>query len=136
HVGRGLLEGCAFAVAETFDAIEQAGAAVREVRVAGGGAASATWLSIRANALGRALVVPEQLEASSLGAAIAAGVAGGVYSSISEGVSAAVRIVRVVQPDMAVHARYRALRAIMAEFYPRLMPAFAGLQRVAGMPTP
>ena len=128
HVGRALLEGCAFIVADTFDAIEQAGATVNEVRAAGGGAASATWLAIRASALGRPLVVPEQIEASSLGAAIVAGVAGGVYETASAGAAAAVRIARVVEPDRPACERYRELRAIMSELRPHVDRASKALQ--------
>jgi len=128
HVARALLEGCAFNVADTFDAIETAGAQVREVRAAGGGAASATWLSIRASALGRALVVPEQIEASSLGAAIAAGVAARVYANVDDGVASAVRIARVVEPDMAMRERYREVRAVMAELRPHIDRASQALQ--------
>jgi xylulokinase len=128
HIARALLEGCAFLVADTFDAIEHAGATVREVRAAGGGAASATWLAIRASALGRPLVVPEQIEASSLGAAIAAGVAGGVYDNASAGVAAAVRVARVVEPDMAAHARYRELRALMSQLRAHIDAASKALQ--------
>jgi sugar (pentulose or hexulose) kinase len=125
------LEGCAFLVADTFDAIEQAGAAVNEVRAAGGGAASATWLGIRASALGRALLVPEQIEASSLGAAIVAGVAAGIYESATAGVAACVRIARVVEPDPAMSTRYGELRAIMAELRPHVDRASKALQRDA-----
>jgi xylulokinase len=132
HVGRALLEGCAFLVADTFDAIEHVGATVSEVRVAGGGAASTTWLGIRASALGRALLVPEQIEASSLGAAIVAGVAGGIYESASAGVAVGVRIARVVEPDRAACARYRELRAIMSELRPYVDRASKALQRDAG----
>lgn len=132
HVGRALLEGCAFNVADTFDAIEAAGAQVREVRAAGGGAASATWLSIRASAIGRPLVVPEQIEASSLGAAIAAGVAARLYANVDDGAASAVRVARVVEPDMAVHARYRELRAVMAELRPHIDRASQALQANAG----
>jgi xylulokinase len=131
HLARALLEGCAFLVADTFDAIEQAGAVVREVRAAGGGAASSTWLAIRASALGRPLVVPEQIEASLLGAAIAAGVAGGVYEDAGAGVAAAIRVARVVEPDMETHARYRDLRALMSELRPHVDAASKGLQSFA-----
>lgn len=129
HVARAILEGCAFAVADTLDAIGATGVAVREIRAAGGGAASDTWLQIRANALGRPLLVPEVIEASSLGAAIAAGVATGIYATLAEGIGRTVRIARVVEPDLRIHRLYRELRAIMSELYPKLDPMFPALQR-------
>jgi len=128
HVARALLEGCAFVVADTIDAISGAGAAIDEIRVAGGGATSMTWLRIRANALGRPLVVPEIIEASSLGAALAAGVAAGVFAGFADAIAQAVRVARVIEPDMRVHSLYRELRALMRDVQTGADPVFARLQ--------
>jgi len=129
HVARALLEGCAFTVADTLDAIESTGVAINELRVAGGGATSETWLRIRASAVGRPLLVPTIIEASSLGTAIAAGVVAGIYGSLAEGVAATVRVDRVIEPNPPAHRLYTELRGLMAELATKFDPAFPALQR-------
>jgi sugar (pentulose or hexulose) kinase len=82
HFARAIMEGTAAQVAEIVAIAAAAGATVTEVRLAGGGARSAVWRQIRAEALGRPLRV---LTGGSLaGSAMIAGVAAGVFASLPE----------------------------------------------------
>ena len=117
---KGLLEGVTYYFREGLDLLEQAGVTVHEFRATGGGAKSAVWLQIKADILGTPLSTVEVTEAGSLGAAILAGVATGVYDSIAEAVETTVKVDRVFEPDPKRHERYREQFAKFQKVYPAL----------------
>ena len=87
----------------------------------GGGAASDLWAQILADATGRLVQRSTTVEASSLGAAIAAAKGAGWYGTIAQAVAAmAGRPVRSFEPDPQRSARYAELRAIHADLWPIL----------------
>ena len=103
---KGLLEGVTYHFRDGVDRMTQAGIAIDEYRVTGGGARSDAWLQIKADILGRPLTRPKITEAGALGAAILAGVGGGVYRSAGEAIEALVKIDRVFEPDARRHELY------------------------------
>jgi xylulokinase len=122
HLLRAALEGVAFALREGLEALEEAGTAVPELRLAGGGTAEEPWQQLLADVLGRPLrVLPGGVAAvaSARGAALLAGSASGVYKSWEDVLALA------PEPDLSVlpggasgaydvaYARYR-------ELYPSL----------------
>ena len=84
---RALFEGLSYELRRNIEAIERHGTRISEIRAIGGGARSDFWLRIKADVTGQPIVVPNVTEASSLGAAILAGVGSGVYRDIKEAVS-------------------------------------------------
>ena len=92
--------------------------AIDEYRVTGGGARSDAWLQIKADILGRPLTRPKITEAGALGAAILAGVGGGVYRSAGEAIEALVKIDRVFEPDARRHELYDQRFARYHPLYP------------------
>ncbi|MHB8628777.1 MAG: FGGY-family carbohydrate kinase [Aggregatilineales bacterium] len=96
---KGLLEGATYYFRAGLVRLAEAGIVIQECRVSGGAARSDVWLQIMADILGRPLLRPTITEAGSLGAAILAGVGGGVFSSAEQAVSALVKIERVFEPD-------------------------------------
>ncbi len=71
-----------------LDDTERARVRTRPVTVIGGGAQNALWLDIKANTFGMPIRSLKTKEAVSLGAALLAGVAGGLYGSVAEAVGA------------------------------------------------
>jgi xylulokinase len=130
EVARAALEGVAFHLRLILDALRAQGASVRAMRLIGGGAKSALWRQILADALGLPILLPAlTAEATSLGAAIAGGVGVGIYPDYS----VAGRLVPVHEaerPDPATAARYAELVDIYAETYRALEPIFAKLAQV------
>jgi len=120
---KGLLEGVTYYFREGLDLLEQAGVTVKEFRATGGGAKSPVWLQIKADILGTPLCTVKVTEAGTLGAAMLAGVATGVYRSLGEAVGALVKVDRVFEPNAARHARYRE----PFEKYRRIYPALKDL---------
>jgi len=86
-LARAILEGCAFALRDVTDRFAALGLGHDEIRVVGGGAASETWMQIKANVTGRPVRRVLVKEATALGAALLAGVAAGIFVDLDEGVN-------------------------------------------------
>jgi xylulokinase len=70
HIGRAVLEGVAFALADCQDALLEAGAPITRIALIGGGARSRLWAELIATVLGRPLLLPQDaVFGSALGAA-------------------------------------------------------------------
>ena len=65
----------------------------------GGASNSVLWTQIKADVTGRIIQVPSSDTATTLGAAILAGVGCGVYESYDEAVSRTIRITRTQEPN-------------------------------------
>jgi sugar (pentulose or hexulose) kinase len=119
---RALLEGLVLEQATcTMDVERATGTTIDHFVAIGGGAASDFWVQILADATGRSVQRSETVEASSLGAAIAAAKGAGWTRSIAEATEAmAGRPTRSFEPDPKRKARYQELRAIHAEIWPKI----------------
>jgi len=87
-----VLEGCAFALRDVTDRFTKLGLGEGEIRVVGGGAASETWMQIKADVTGREVRRVLVSEATALGAALLAGVATGVFQDMPDAVSRTVQV--------------------------------------------
>jgi xylulokinase len=106
EVLKGLMEGATFYIKVLADGLARTGVEVADFRAAGGGSRADAWVQLSADILGRPFRRPAVTEAGTLGAAILAGTAAGIFSSLDEGVAAMVRLDRTFDPDPARHARY------------------------------
>ena len=102
---RAVMEGVAFSMIDCYGALN---APVDEIRITGGGARSPLWREICAAAMNRPLLVPEAEETGALGVALLAARAAGLYGTLPEAARAMVRIASIVEPDVALAARYSA----------------------------
>jgi glycerol kinase len=85
HIARAALESIAFQSAEVLDAMQKdAGEALAELRVDGAAAANDLLMQFQADLLGVAVVRPQILETTALGAAYLAGLTVGVWKSREE----------------------------------------------------
>jgi xylulokinase len=123
HVIRAILEGVAFSLRDTFEIFAEMRVPVETIRLGGGGARSALWRQIQANVYRHAVEVVEAEEGAAYGAALLAGVGGGVWASVDEACTSVVRVATRLDPNpssVAVMARsYEAFRAL----YPALRVA-------------
>lgn len=120
-LARAVLEGVAFAIREYLEIMAEAGAPVREMHVSGGGASVDLWNQIKADVTG-VPVVAVASDATSLGAALVAATAVGLYPSLEEAVSRCVRVSRRYEPEAALadfyverYARFRSLATATQE---------------------
>lgn len=100
HVARAVLEGLAHVVAECLDALP---GHPDELRVCGGGAASALWCQIIADVTGRVVVRPTGSQVGARGALLCAATALGEFSDL-HAATAAMPLRSAVSPDPAVAA--------------------------------
>ncbi len=126
HLYRALLEGIALEQALVTRMIEQeADVCVEEFIAIGGGAASALWRQILADAAGKPVKRSETVEASSLGAAVCAALGAGWFpdaQSAAESMSG--EITATTDPDPARAARYAELMEIYRGIYPQLRDTY------------
>jgi len=99
----------------------------RELRAAGGGMKFPLWRQIFADILETRIGVTEHEEVGSLGAAMLAGVGGGVYASIAEAVTRCQRSQDPVVPNAKHLQVYRKYYGAWNELYERIEPLFEGL---------
>lgn len=107
HMIRSAMEGVAFSLKHNLDVAENAGAFVKEMLSVGGSANSALWMQIKSDITGKTMKVPFSDTATTLGAAILAGVGIGMYDSFEDAVKETVKITRCYEPDMERHELYK-----------------------------
>lgn len=108
---KAVLEGTAYQLESIRRGAEQiAGRAIETMLVVGGGTRNKHWLQIKADVSNCSLELPPIAEASLLGAALAAGVGSGVYSSVEEATASVIREKpEWITPNESRHAIYRRL---------------------------
>ena len=113
QLGRAVLEGVAFALADCQDALCDAGAPIEQIMLIGGGARSRFWAQLVASAIDRPLAIPAQAALGpALGAArLARQAIGGVLTPSETAVS------DVVTPDAAAQESLERRRAIYRAHY-------------------
>jgi xylulokinase len=97
HLTRAVMEGVAFGLRDSLEIIQEQ-SDVREIRVAGGGAASPVWLQILADVFGAEICTIEVPESAAFGVALLAAVAAGAYPTVGDAVAATIRTGERYQP--------------------------------------
>jgi xylulokinase len=133
EVYRALLEGVALELAMLTNRImAESGARIDHYVAIGGGAASDLWCQILADSSGLPVNRLATVEASSLGAGMAAAKGAGWYSSVAEAAAAmSGSPVACFEPDPARSRRYRDLLAIYQDLWPAISRWNARLTRFA-----
>jgi xylulokinase len=125
HMVRSILEGTAYALQHNLKTAEEIGIKTHELVAMGGAANSVLWTQIKADVTGKVIKVPSSDTATTLGAAILAGVGTGVYSDFKEAVQKTIKITRVHEPDMKAHESYKKYYGIYLEIYEKLKETFS-----------
>lgn len=109
-IARALFEGLTYQFYKQINALEECLHIDAEtIRVTGGGQKNPFWMRMKADVSGRALDVLQEVESTLLGAALLAGVGGGVYRDANEAMEAIRLPMETVEPNMENHKRYREL---------------------------
>jgi xylulokinase len=119
---RAVLEGVAYGLRDSLELLRSLGVAPEVGRVSGGGAHSELWLRIVASVLGLPLERTRVEEGSAYGAALLAGVAGGVFASVGEAVALCVEPRGRLEPDPGWQEAYEAGYSRFRRLYPALHP--------------
>jgi xylulokinase len=129
HLLRATLEGVTFALRSVL-AVMQEAFEVRGLRLIGGGGQSAVWPQMLADICGVAMerLSTRSADATSLGAAMAAGVGVGLFADMREA-ARAVGVTGRTEPDASARETYDALFEVYMALYPRLKDVFPLLAR-------
>ena len=127
HVARAVYEGVMQSLHLCGSILAECGLPADRLTLIGGGAASGLWAQMAADMFG----VPVRVHATpraatSLGAALIAGVGIGWYADFAEAAQY-IHIQSVYQPDDAAHAAYQRHLAVFGSLYPHMKAAYEAL---------
>ena len=118
HFARAIMESVAFMIKEYVDFM---GVDVNEIRSMGGGAKSKLWCGIQSNVLGKKIITLCENETACLGSAIFAGVATGVFESVSSAVDKIVKVNKFYEPNSTeydiIYTNYKAKEKKLMEIF-------------------
>jgi hypothetical protein len=120
HFVRAAMEGVALSLKHNLDVAKEAGAEVSVLRAMGGSANSLLWTQIKSDVTGKPIVVPSSDTATTLGAAILAGVGVGMYKEFAEAVELTVENKRFHKPNEDNFEVYEKNYQIYLELYNQL----------------
>jgi len=124
HFVRAIMESVGFIVRRNIEVIEGLGVPVREVRALGGGARSRIWKQMEADIIGRPVLTTLNEEAATLGAAILAGKAVGLYSDVEEAAGRMIQIKERFDPNPGNQPAYEEAFRTYVNLYEALCPLF------------
>lgn len=99
HFMRAVMESLGYIVKRNIDALADMGIEVKEIRSLGGGSKSPVWNQIKSDICQIPLETVSSVEAASLGAAILAGKAVGIFKDLSEAAESMVAVKDRTVPD-------------------------------------
>ncbi len=132
HLIRAVMEGVGFALHHNLATAAETGAEVGALNSVGGASNSEVWCQIKADITGKPLRVPYSDQATTLGAALVAGVGVGLYPDFESAVSRTVRFQRAYTPDPERHRLYQSYFSLYLELYQRLKDCYGTLARISG----
>ena len=115
-----VLEGLAFALKHNIDIIRNMGIDIKKLNVCGGGTKNKLWLKIIANVLGIELLIPENQEGASLGAALLAAKGVMTADDYAELESKVYRTAETVKPEDELTEKYEEKYLRWRKLYPVL----------------
>jgi xylulokinase len=121
---RAILEGAAFALRHNVEVAAQAGIHLSEVRSVGGGARSALWNQIKADALGVPVLLPEASAGAPFGDALLVGMGLGLYPDIHQTVRTCVHVKTRYEPNPETHDCYQRIYSLFRRLYDHLREDF------------
>jgi xylulokinase len=128
HFTRAIMESVGFIVRRNVEVIEGLGVPVDEVRALGGGARSQVWKQMEADIIGRPVLTTVNEEAATLGAAILAGKAVGLYSNVEEAAGRMIQVKERFDPNPGNRGVYDETYGTYVKLYEALCPLFESRQ--------
>jgi xylulokinase len=124
HLARAVLEGCAFAMRDVIERLDQLGVDTPELLLLGGGARSRIWAEIRADLVQRPLHVAAVSDSSPMGAGLLAAVAVGAAPSLDAAAASIAPWTSIREPDPGRRAAYDEAYGQYRRLYDALKPMF------------
>lgn len=124
HMTRAVLEGVAYSLEHNLRVAATTGVTVSSLNAMGGAANSRLWMQIKSDVTNLPIDVPASDTATTLGAAILAGVGCGMYSSYKEAVEETVKIKKHYEPIKDNHDVYKKSMELYLKLYEDLKDTF------------
>jgi len=99
EIARSVMEGAAFSLRHCLDTAKSVGADSDMLYPSGGASKSGIWMQIKADVTDKTFAVPHTPSATSLGAAMLAGIGVGVYSDFEDAAKKCVKITKEYTPN-------------------------------------
>jgi len=106
EMGRAVVESIGFSVREAVEILEENRLPVDEIRVCGGQAKNHIWNQMKADIIGKPLLVPEVEDAELIGNAAVGFTGLGVFSSLTDAAEGLVHFKAEYRPDAEAHRRF------------------------------
>ena len=122
-----ILEGLTYEAALNIRRLNEIGVAVNQLTAVGGGARSERWMQIKADITNLPVSIIHTSEAASLGVAMLAGWATGVYSSLPEAADQLISLRKTFYPRADRVPHYQRQLTIFNDLYQALKPIYAAM---------
>ncbi len=121
HLLRAMVEGLNYQFLQMLDGLQTSLGVMPDRFVAvGGGAQNTFWTQNKADMVGKPFEIPEIEEATSLGAAILAGIGVGLYRDEQDAFARVYRAGRILEPDTKLTVLYAEQFRVFQKIYPAL----------------
>ena len=124
---RAILEGLTYEQALGISGLKEVGVAVNQLTAIGGGARSERWMQIKADITGLPVTIIHTSEAASLGVAMLAGWATGVYASLEEAAAQLIKPRKTFTPRAERRAHYQGQLGLYSDLYHALRPIYRAM---------
>lgn len=124
HLVRAVMEGVAYSLEHNLRTAREVGVDAEELIAMGGASNSVLWTQIKADVTGKTRKVPTSDTATTLGAALLAGVGTGMYDSFDDAVKETIVITREQRPNPEDRERYQKAMELYLELYDDLKDTF------------
>jgi len=124
---RAILEGLTYEQALCIRLLNEAGVDVNRIRAIGGGSRSERWMQIKSDITDLPLSIIHTSEAASLGVAMLAGCATGVYGGLEEAAELLIKVRKTFDPRPERAAHYQRQLTLYDELYRALRPIYQAM---------
>jgi len=124
HFARAILESVAYMLKRNVTLLEDLGTKIHEVRSLGGGSKSTLWNQIKADVCQKPVVTVQTSETTSLGVAMLAATALGVFDNLEKAAAKMSRIGSRIEPNPANETIYSEVYKKYIKLYNSLKPLF------------
>lgn len=114
---KGILDSLTYELKINIEELAKAGIGIKELRAVGGAARSPVWMQIKADITGQSVTTLKVRESACLGAALLAGTAVGIYSSLDEAAAITVKVKDTYYPDASASRHYEEKYGVYKDIY-------------------
>lgn len=126
---RAFMEGTTYGSRHVLGIAEEEGVEIKNIKITGGSANSATWVQIFSDVIGKPIDIPGAVDLPPLGIAIAAAYGVGAIKSFEEGVEK-IAVRASFHPDAENHAYYTDMYAVFRNLYEHIKGEYDALSSI------